>query len=258
MRVDVDEETWPEVLAGGRWFIKFYAPWCEACQSLAPTWQNLAASEGLPRDVSVAQVDVTRNEALAGMFLVTGLPSLYVLHDGQFWRHQGDRSLPALLRYITQAEYAREPPLPWYRAPNALHMRGLGRLIQAAVRLKKLHTHLVEARGVPSPLAYVLLAAGTLIGGLAAGLVLVCLCDLLSARRRQQRQAAAAGGDAAKLGSTPAEKAAGEPGAEAEEEAETGSEDSDDLADGPAAAAAEDAKSGQQVRKRQGVRKETS
>uniref|UniRef100_A0A1I8GKV9 Thioredoxin domain-containing protein n=2 Tax=Macrostomum lignano TaxID=282301 RepID=A0A1I8GKV9_9PLAT len=241
MRVDIDEETWPEVLTGGRWFIKFYAPWCDACRSLAPTWQNLAASEDLPRDVSIAQVDVTRNEALAGMFLVTGLPSLYVLHDGQFWQHSGDRSLPALLRYIQQAEYARLPPLPWYRVPTALHMRCLGRLIQAAVRLKKLHTHLVEERGLPSPLAYLVLALATLVSGLVAGLVLVCLCDLLSARRRHRQQEAAAVPGDAKGDSAKVDKPD-----------EASGEDSDELAESPRPAT-----SGQQVRKR-GVRKETS
>merc|ERR1719334_541320 len=61
-------------LTTGRWFVKFYAPWCGHCKRLAPLWEELANE--LEGEVNVAKVDVTKNRALGRRFGITGFPTL--------------------------------------------------------------------------------------------------------------------------------------------------------------------------------------
>ena len=51
---NLDAENFEEVvisrLDGKGWFVKFYAPWCQHCQALAPIWDKLAET---PTDFNV-------------------------------------------------------------------------------------------------------------------------------------------------------------------------------------------------------------
>lgn len=42
------------------WFIKFYAPWCSHCKSMAPVWVEVAKS--LQGQTNIGQVDCTVDE----------------------------------------------------------------------------------------------------------------------------------------------------------------------------------------------------
>ena len=58
------------------WFVKFYAPWCGHCKSLAPTWSEFKRLHY--DDLNVAKVDCTSSEGspLCSMMEVRGYPSL--------------------------------------------------------------------------------------------------------------------------------------------------------------------------------------
>ena len=43
----------------GKWFIKFWAPWCPHCRHLSPTWNELADTLYQNSDVRIAKVDCT-------------------------------------------------------------------------------------------------------------------------------------------------------------------------------------------------------
>lgn len=55
-------------------FIKFYAPWCGHCKSLAPVWDELGRD--LKGKVMIGKVDCTTETSVAGRFGVRGYPTL--------------------------------------------------------------------------------------------------------------------------------------------------------------------------------------
>jgi len=61
-------------------FIKFYAPWCGHCKSLAPIWDELADKYADSSSVVVGSVDCTteENKDLCGEYGVQGYPTLKV------------------------------------------------------------------------------------------------------------------------------------------------------------------------------------
>ncbi len=106
LTLSLSESTFASELAlRGRLFVKFFAPWCSHCRSLAPTWDRVAASiHALPHPfpaalsaarsatafkqpgavvagsyrtpTTIAEVDCTVNTALCRAFQVTGYPTL--------------------------------------------------------------------------------------------------------------------------------------------------------------------------------------
>ena len=81
-------------------FVKFFAPWCGHCKSLAPTWTELAGQDlGGAR---VARVDCTAETTVCKQYGVRGYPFLlYFARDGRSYRYKGKRALRAL------ADFAR-------------------------------------------------------------------------------------------------------------------------------------------------------
>jgi len=88
----------------GKWFVKFYAPWCGHCVSLAPTWEDLAAkvAEENPADgIVIAKVDVTQNSDIAKRFQIQGFPTLKYLADRKMYKYSGGRNLDELHAFVT-------------------------------------------------------------------------------------------------------------------------------------------------------------
>jgi len=63
------------------WFVKFYAPWCGHCKSIAGVWDQLASQ--LKGKVKVAKMDATVEKAIPGRFGVQGFPTIKLFPSGK-------------------------------------------------------------------------------------------------------------------------------------------------------------------------------
>ena len=76
--LSLDKNTFAQETAGKIVFIKFFAPWCGHCKSMALDWEKLAAEYSDNKDVLIAEVDCTTDdgESLCAEVDVNGFPTL--------------------------------------------------------------------------------------------------------------------------------------------------------------------------------------
>lgn len=68
--------------ANGLWLVKFYAPWCGHCKTLAPVLDAVAPF--LAGKMALGKVDCTSEKPLCNRFNVKGYPTLKYYRDGDF------------------------------------------------------------------------------------------------------------------------------------------------------------------------------
>ena len=96
------EDTSSDVL------VKFYAPWCTHCQSLAPTYEKLAKAFRAERHVIIAKFDASDAESVVSKrYDITGFPQLlwFGKHDKSGNAnnlYNGARDLRALVKFVNE------------------------------------------------------------------------------------------------------------------------------------------------------------
>lgn len=104
-------KTFKKTTESGNYFVKFYAPWCGHCQTLAPTWEKLAESLDSDKSVNIAKIDCTTNRDTCSEFEVKGYPTLLWIQDGKkAAKYQGDRSAEDLKKFIAKMTGAGSEP----------------------------------------------------------------------------------------------------------------------------------------------------
>lgn len=79
--------------------IDFYATWCGPCQMLGPILKDVKHSLG--ERVSIIKVDVDKNQELAAMQQVRGVPTMLLFQNGkQLWRQSGVLSKEEIIKTI--------------------------------------------------------------------------------------------------------------------------------------------------------------
>ena len=79
--------------------IDFYATWCGPCQMLGPILKQVKDSLG--ERVSIIKVDVVKNQELAAMQQVRGVPTMMLYQNGQqLWRQSGVLSIEEIIQII--------------------------------------------------------------------------------------------------------------------------------------------------------------
>ncbi|XP_026085977.1 thioredoxin-related transmembrane protein 1-like [Carassius auratus] len=182
----VADANWTLILHG-EWMIKFYAPWCPACQHLQTDWESLGRqSESL--GISVGRVDVTQQPGLSGRFLVTTLPTIFHAKDGNFRKYVSSRTIEDIQAYVVQKKWEMVEPVPGWRSPSSLLMSGMANLFRLSVWIRQIHTYLTNTLGIPSWGSYVIFAIITLFMGLMLGLMLVLIADCIWPSRPKRRE----------------------------------------------------------------------
>ncbi len=81
--------------------IDFFATWCGPCQVLGPILKEV--KESLGERVSILKVDVDKNQELAAMQQVRGVPTMMLFQNGkQLWRQSGVLSKEAIVKIILE------------------------------------------------------------------------------------------------------------------------------------------------------------
>mmetsp|Transcript_11546 Transcript_11546/g.11192 ORF Transcript_11546/g.11192 Transcript_11546/m.11192 type:complete len:142 (+) Transcript_11546:85-510(+) len=81
----------------GDWFVKFYAPWCGHCKTLAPILEEVALE--LKGIVNIAKVDVMESRDLGTRFDIKGFPTLKMFSRGQIYTYKGRRNVEDLIAF---------------------------------------------------------------------------------------------------------------------------------------------------------------
>ncbi|XP_048733740.1 thioredoxin-related transmembrane protein 1-like isoform X1 [Ostrea edulis] len=175
--IQVTEENWSDVLKG-EWMLEFMAPWCPACRGFVETWDKFSDwSQDL--EINVGVVDVTENPGLSGRFLISALPSLYHIKDGEFRQYKGGRKESELISFVDDKKWQEMDPIPWYFSPASIQMAALGEFFKAAMIVRDLYNTMTKDYGIPEWACYVIFAIATILLGLILGLLIVLCCDMM-------------------------------------------------------------------------------
>lgn len=79
--------------------IDFYATWCGPCQMLGPVLKEV--KDHLGDRVSIIKIDVDKNQELAAMQQVRGVPTMMLFQNGNLlWRQSGLLSKEEIIKNI--------------------------------------------------------------------------------------------------------------------------------------------------------------
>lgn len=91
------------------WFIKFYAPWCQHCQAIAPNWQGM--SRQMRGKLNIGEVNCEVEKRLCKDVKVHGYPTILFFRGGERIEYDGLRGLGDLIDYANKAVAVADPLL---------------------------------------------------------------------------------------------------------------------------------------------------
>ena len=107
-------KSWEDVVkdASKDVLVKYYAPWCGHCKSLAPVWDELAKDTADIEDLVIAKFDATANEVAD--LDIRGFPTLkfYPKDNKAGMDYSGDRDLAAFKSYLEEHSSAYKAAKP--------------------------------------------------------------------------------------------------------------------------------------------------
>ena len=68
--------------------VDFFAEWCGPCKMMSPILKEVKSS--LKDDIKILKIDVNKNQKVAGVYQVQGVPTLMIFQKGKIvWRQSG-------------------------------------------------------------------------------------------------------------------------------------------------------------------------
>ncbi|OWF53859.1 Thioredoxin domain-containing protein 5 [Mizuhopecten yessoensis] len=98
--VELTDETFEQEIATSNTFVKFYAPWCGHCKSLAPTWESLAQEFEHETSVTIAKIDCTLYKTACSKQNIRGYPTLVFFKNGEKEQEYSNRDLYSLKNFV--------------------------------------------------------------------------------------------------------------------------------------------------------------
>jgi len=78
---ELNDSNFDSEIKKGLVMVDFWAPWCAPCRMVAPVLEEL--SKEYEGRVTIAKLNVDDNNAAAGKFGVTSIPTLIIFKDGE-------------------------------------------------------------------------------------------------------------------------------------------------------------------------------
>ncbi|KAF8448305.1 hypothetical protein BGX38DRAFT_1270315 [Terfezia claveryi] len=88
------------------WMIKFYAPWCQHCQAMAPAWAGLARE--MQGKLRIGEVNCDEEKRLCREVRLRGYPTILFFQGGEKTEYDGLRGLGDLVSWATKATEATQ------------------------------------------------------------------------------------------------------------------------------------------------------
>uniref|UniRef100_A0A8D8XT75 Thioredoxin-related transmembrane protein 1 n=1 Tax=Cacopsylla melanoneura TaxID=428564 RepID=A0A8D8XT75_9HEMI len=171
----LNESNWEEMLQG-EWMVEFFAPWCPACKQMEKTWEEFSGW-GQDLNIHVAQVDVTVSPGLSGRFMVTALPTIFHVINGEFRQYRGSREKDAFISFIEDKQWEKVEAIPSWKSPSSTFMSVISFFFKLSQILRKMHNKMMEDYGIPAWGSYTIFAMVTIMIGALLGLLLVFVID---------------------------------------------------------------------------------
>ncbi|CAG8491109.1 1600_t:CDS:10 [Rhizophagus irregularis] len=112
-----------ETIKKGTWFVKFFAPWCPHCQSIAPIWTKVAVENGdylESKNFHIAEVDCTLNGDLCDANNIERYPTMHLYNEGvKVDSYSDKRNFDSLTAYAkSKADQYYTPAIEDFKDPN--------------------------------------------------------------------------------------------------------------------------------------------
>jgi protein disulfide isomerase len=93
------KSNFDKIVSGDLTLVKFYAPWCGHCKTLAPEFEK--ASVSLKGVATLAEVDCTKETELASKFGIKGFPTMMIFRNGEKVEdYNGPRTASGITAYM--------------------------------------------------------------------------------------------------------------------------------------------------------------
>ncbi|MFL9832033.1 thioredoxin [Flavobacterium sp. ST-87] len=81
--------------------VDFFATWCGPCKMLSPVLKEV--KEQLGDEISIIKIDVDKNQQIAGLYQVRGVPTMILFQKGkQLWRQSGVLDKNSIIKIIME------------------------------------------------------------------------------------------------------------------------------------------------------------
>lgn len=101
--VNLDAESFNHLVTYSQepWFVKFYAPWCQHCQMLAPVWSQMGKE--MQGKLNVGEVNCEIEKRLCKDIGIQSYPTMMFFRGGERVEYDGLRGLGDLVSYCKSA-----------------------------------------------------------------------------------------------------------------------------------------------------------
>jgi len=143
------------------------------------TWHKLAswAAHNSPSPLKVGDIDVTSQVALNGRFMITKLPTIYHVVNGEFRQYTEKRELEDFISFVGNEEWKEVSPVSSWTSPTSFIMTSMSKLFSFSMELKSYHSYLSTEHGFPQWLSMLLFGTLIILVGLLLGIVFVLASD---------------------------------------------------------------------------------